>query len=270
MAKINIDEFLSTASPKDVILLYFTYLAGSNISSYTGEDDLLNPEQIKVIRTEIQKITKDKKFKDYLNNLVIANRSFLYMYPHIVGLVNGAKHYNSSINNLINLTLSNKRYEDTINLILEETEDRDTREKICNIACHINYKENEAVSISKDYNKYVQLRQYDNDKSILLLIEDINRELPIAKDRIMKLKSFLKKYLPLKPYRDFLNLQEKDLLKTTKNSIESISKYLNIKNAGLPEEFRPLLIDNYKIIPYNEIEIVVSDEYLKALKLAGQ
>lgn len=270
MAKINIDEFITTASPKDVILLYFTFLAGSNISSYTGEDDLLNPEQIKIIRTEIQRIVKDKKYKDYFSNLVIANRSFLYMYPHIVGLVNGAKHYNSSINNLINLTLSNKRYEDTINLILEETEDRDTREKICNIACHINYKENEAVSISKDYDKYIQLRQYDNDKNILLLIEDINRELPIAKGRIMNLKSFLKKYLPLKPYRDFLNSQEKDLLKTTKNSIESIGKYIDIKNAVIPKEFKNYVIDDYKIIPYNEIEIVVSDEYLKALKLAGQ
>ena len=59
MGKINIDEFLSTASPKDVILLYFTYLAGSNISSYTGEDGLLNPEQIKIIRTEIQRIVKE-------------------------------------------------------------------------------------------------------------------------------------------------------------------------------------------------------------------
>lgn len=268
MAKINIDEFLSTASPKDVILLYFTYLAGSNISNYTGEEDILNPEQIKVIRTEIQKIAKDKKYKDYLNNLVIANRSFLYMYPHIVGLVNGAKHYNSSINNLINLTLSNKRYENTINTILELIEERDLRKKICDNIAY--YMENEAVSISKNYDKYIQVRQYDNDKIILLLIEDINRELPMAKDRIMKLKSFLKKYLPLKPYRDFLNSQEKDLLKTTKNSIESISKYIDIKNAGLPEEFRPLLIDNYKIIPYSEIEVVVSDEYLKALKLAGQ
>ena len=269
MAKINIDEFLSTASPKDVILLYFTYLAGSNLSSYTGEDDLLNPEQIKIIRTEIQRIVKDKKYKDYFNNLVIANRSFLYMYPHIVGLVNGAKHYNSSIDNLINLTLSNKRYENTINTILEQIEDRDLREKIFNKIAS-NYMENEAISISKDYDKYLQLRQYDNDKNILLLIEDINRELPIAKGRIMNLKSFLKKYLPLKPYRDFLNSQEKDLLKTTKNSIESITKYLNIKNASIPEEQKYLLTDNYKIIPYNEIEIEVSQEYLKALKLAGQ
>lgn len=268
MAKINIDEFLSTASPKDVILLYFTYLAGSNLSSYTGEDDLLNPEQIKIIRTEIQRIVKDKKYKDYFNNLVIANRSFLYMYPHIVGLVNGAKHYNSSINNLINLTLSNKRYENTINTILEQIEDRDLREKICNITLH--YMENEAVSISKDYDKYIQLRQYDNDKNILLLIEDINRELPIAKGRIINLKGFLKKYLPLKPYRDFLNLQEKDLLKTTKNSIESIGKYIDTKNASIPEEQKYLLTDNYKIIPYSEIEIEVSQEYLKALKLAGQ
>lgn len=269
MAKININEFLSTASPKDVILLYFTYLAGSNISNYTGEEDLLNPEQIKVIRTEIQRIVKDKKHKDYFSNLVIANRSFLYMYPHIVGLVNGAKHYNSSINNLINLTLSNKRYENTVNTILEQIEDRDLRKKIFNKIAS-NYMENEAISISKDYDKYIQLRQYDNDKSILLIIEDINRELPIAKDYIMKLKSFLKKYLPLKPYRDFINSQEKDLLKTTKNSIESISKYIDIKNAGIPEEQKYLLTDNYKIIPYNEIEIVVSDEYLKALKLAGQ
>jgi hypothetical protein len=269
MAKINIDEFLSTASPKDVILLYFNYLAGSNLSSYTGEDDLLNPEQIKIIRTEIQRIVKDKKYKDYFNNLVIANRSFLYMYPHIVGLVNGAKHYNSSINNLINLTLSNKRYENTINTILEQIEDRDLREKILNKIAS-NYMENEAISISKDYDKYIQLRQYDNDKNILLLIEDINRELPIAKGRIINLKGFLKKYLPLKPYRDFLNSQEKDLLKTTKNSIESITKYLNIKNALIPEEQKYLLTDNYKIIPYNEIEIEVSQEYLKALKLAGQ
>lgn len=269
MAKINIDEFLSTASPKDVILLYFTYLAGSNLSSYTGEDDLLNPEQIKIIRTEIQRIVKDKKYKDYFNNLVIANRSFLYMYPHIVGLVNGAKHYNSSISNLINLTLSNKRYENTINTILEQIEDRDLREKIFNKIAS-NYMENEAISISKDYDKYIQLRQYDNDKNILLLIEDINRELPIAKGRIINLKGFLKKYLPLKPYRDFLNSQEKDLLKTTKNSIESITKYLNIKNASIPEEQKYLLTDNYKIIPYNEIEIEVSQEYLKALKLAGQ
>jgi hypothetical protein len=268
MAKINIDESLSTASPKDVILLYFTYLAGSNLSSYTGEDDLLNPEQIKIIRTEIQRIVKDKKYKDYFNNLVIANRSFLYMYPHIVGLVNGAKHYNSSINNLINLTLSNKRYENTINTILEQIEDRDLREKICNITLH--YMENEAVSISKDYDKYIQLRQYDNDKNILLLIEDINRELPIAKGRIINLKGFLKKYLPLKPYRDFLNSQEKDLLKTTKNSIESIGKYIDTKNALIPEEQKYLLTDNYKIIPYSEIEIEVSQEYLKALKLAGQ
>lgn len=270
MRKINVDEFISTASPKDVILLYFTYLAGSNISNYTGEEDLLNPEQIQIIRTEIQRLSKDKKYKNYLNDLVTANRSFLYMYPHIVGLVNGAKHYNSSINNLINITLSNKRYENTINLILEETEDRDTRERICNIVLHSNYKEKEAVSISKDYDKYIQLRQYENDKTILLLIDDINRELPIAKDYIMKLKSFLKKYLPLKPYRDFLNSQEKDLLKTTKNSMESIGKYIEIKNAGLPDEFKYLHTDSYKIIPYSEIEITVSEEYLKALKLAGR
>jgi hypothetical protein len=130
--------------------------------------------------------------------------------------------------------------------------------------------ENEAVSISKDYDKYIQLRQYDNDKNILLLIEDINRELPIAKGRIINLKGFLKKYLPLKPYRDFLNSQEKDLLKTTKNSIESIGKYIDTKNALIPEEQKYLLTDNYKIIPYSEIEIEVSQEYLKALKLAGQ
>jgi hypothetical protein len=86
----------------------------------------------------------------------------------------------------------------------------------------------------------------------------------------MNLKSFLKKYLPLKPYRDFLNLQEKDLLKTTKNSIESISKYLDIKNAAIPEEQKYKLTEKYKITPYSEIEIIVSEEYLKALKLAGQ
>jgi hypothetical protein len=190
------------------------------------------------------------------------------MYPHIVGLVNGAKHYNSSINNLINLTLSNKRYENTINTILEQIEDRDLREKICNITLH--YMENEAVSISKDYDKYIQLRQYDNDKNILLLIEDINRELPIAKGRIINLKGFLKKYLPLKPYRDFLNSQEKDLLKTTKNSIESIGKYIDTKNASITKDFKNYVIDDYKIIPYSEIDIEVSQEYLKALKLAGQ
>ncbi len=268
MAKINIDEFLSTAPPKDVIMLHFKDLAVNNLSNYTGEDSFLDPEERDKITIQLRNILKVKKYYNYYLDLVTANRSFLYMYPHIVGLVNGAKHYNSSINNLINLTLSNKRYENTINTILEQIEDRDLREKICNITLH--YMENEAVSISKDYDKYIQLRQYDNDKSILLIIEDINNELPIAKGRIMKLKSFLKKYLPLKPYRDFLNSQEKDLLTTTKNSIESIGKYIDTKNALIPEEQKYLLTDNYKIIPYSEIEIEVSQEYLKALKLAGR
>ena len=36
------------------------------------------------------------------------------------------------------------------------------------------------------------------------------------------------------------------------------------------DSLKYLLTDNYKIIPYNEIDIEVSQEYLKALKLAGQ
>lgn len=216
MAKINIDEFLSTASPRDIIMLYFSYLAGANISNYTGEDNILNEQEVQAIRTDIQRIVKDKKHNDYLNNLVIANRSYLYMYPHIVGLVNGMKYYLSQIT-----------YYDMLS----------------------NYE--------KDTN---------NNKNILLIIEDINRELPISKDYIMLLKSFLKKYLPLKPYSDFINLQEKIIIEYSKMSINTVTNYINSNISKIPEEQR----GDYYIIPYSEIKVNITKDRLIELKLAGQ
>ena len=214
MAKINIDEFLSTASPKDVILLYFTYLAKSNISNYTGDEDLLNPEERVKFITYIRNTYKVKKYFDYYNNLVIANRSFLYMYPHIVGLVNGSKYYNVSIFYSISI-----------------------------------------IKFDIDSKK--------NKENILLRIEDIKRELPIAKDYIILLKSFLKKYLPLKPYRDFINSQEKILIDTSKQTISNINYYVY---SEIPEEER----ENYYITPYSEIKVNITKERLIELKLAGQ
>ena len=41
MAKINIDEFLSTASPRDIIILHFKDLAVKNLSNYTDEERLI-------------------------------------------------------------------------------------------------------------------------------------------------------------------------------------------------------------------------------------
>ena len=216
MAKINIDEFLSTASPKDVILLYFTYLAGSNISNYTGEDNILNLQEVQAIRTDIQKIVKYKKHNDFLNNLVIANRSYLYMYPHIVGLANSIKYYHSQISYYVMLS---------------------------------NFEKNT-----------------NNNKDILLRIEDINREIPISKDYIMLLKSFLKKYLPLKPYRDFLNSQEKIIIEVSKMSISIVTDYINSNICEIPEEER----ENYYITPYSEIEVNITKERLMELNLAGK
>ena len=172
--------------------------------------------------------------------------------------------------------LLHKGYENGINDILEVVEDEKLREtlvetalKSLNMFDAIRYQE-------EGFLPFIEIPEANIDGKVLLLIEILNEKIKEAKEYIEGIRTFLNKYLPLQPYKEFLKEAE-DKIKgeveecrglieafTVGRTIETpLDKAIEVTpGLELPDE-------RFSILRWEDVEVEVEDEDIEDIKRAG-
>ncbi len=103
------------------------------------------------------------------------------------------------------------------------------------------------------------------DYSSEAIIRDISREVHILKSLIELNKKAIKKYLPLKPYLDFLKEAEKEVKNDLKELAELLRRiYYSISPdpSLVKKESVEVFINGYNI-DYSKIDVYISNEEIK-------
>jgi hypothetical protein len=232
ITKDKIKEIISSGDYKEKIHLYLTELAIIN----SGDEAFLTQEQ----RLEIVGSLKSKEETGYYNKCLEYNRTFL-IYKNII------ISYVTSINQLC-LKHQFLTYSDNYEKLLFICSDKD--------------------NVLKNFK--LPLPDWLKSSSSETIITDINREVHILKSIIELNKKAIKKYLPLKPYLDFLKEAEKEVKNDVKELDELIRKVkflYGIQASAFKRKKEPTIIDaieysNY-LVDYSKIDVYISNEEIK-------
>ena len=123
---------------------------------------------------------------------------------------------------------------------------------------------------------FIEIPEANIDGKVLLLIEILNEKIKEAKEYIEGIRTFLNKYLPLQPYKEFLKEAE-DKIKgeveecrglieafTVGRTIETpLDKAIEVTpGLELPDE-------RFSILRWEDVEVEVEDEDIEDIKRAG-
>ena len=271
MKRTDIERIIKQGSVRQKIKLYMTDIALVNVDfenfdyEITGKE--LNIKGSKLLSNKESELLwssiKDPKDVKYYNELRTWNSSFLMFKDKFsVSLMRlRALFYHISIYNAEETIRFSGR--DLVNEILDLIPDKKLREKVLNKAVELT-KEDGGLS-STEGGKIYQEKGYPKylDISRSGYWRDLKRptEMAIATAKECKLflvmfKTILANNLPLKPYKDWVDEQEKSLIKT----IEAI--YVSTVLEDTPPDF-PI------IERYEKIEAVITDEDLEDFKSSG-
>lgn len=231
ITKDKIKEIISSGDYKEKIHLYLTEIASLNY----GDEAFLTQEQ----RLEIVGSLKSKEETGYYNKCLEYNRTFLIYKNMIISYV-------TSINQLC-LKHQFLTYSDNYEKLISVYYDRDL------------------VKIYK-----LPLPDWLKSSTSETIITDINREVHILKSLIELNKKAIKKYLPLKPYLDFLKEAEKEVkndLKELDELIVKVKVLYSIQASAFKRKKEPTIIDaieysNY-LVDYSKIDVYISNEEIK-------
>lgn len=237
MKQTEIDRILEYGSTREKIKLYFTDAAHFNtLGEYTPtlvgkENDPLQQRKEHFLTDEqreyIKSLVKERRDIKYYENLRIWNRAFLFFKDRLAHEITITKAISQRIGSeVMRLNI--------INNLLELYPDKNSRET--------------ALQVLKG------AKQYEEKASI----EEIKKDLAKVNTLALSCKEYLVvfsyvciKELPLKPYKDWVRDQQKELkailLYCSKFSIE----------------------DSPKIIPYQDIFVELEDEDLEAFYFTG-
>jgi len=244
MTKEQINKILREGSVKEKINLYFTSMALFNI---TFKDVLITEEE----REQIENEVTDKKDKKYFSDLNKYTLTFLLWKPYFNYFSQSFKYYNSYLMTFTESKTLNKQYEEVINKLLSLYEDKQKAEAI-----------NILLKYLKDLNPIVdkhkiKIKDTDMEPGLISIVDKINKESREAKEMFLLAKNYLKRRLPLKPYKDFIDTEEKEIIKAINKSIEVIKFYNEVTGY-----------DN-KIISWKDIEIELKKEDIEHFENAG-
>jgi len=266
MKKTDIERILKQGSVKQKIKLYMTDCAYFNIIGEKSIDiELFAKENILRSRDELLtdrdremlfNSIKEPKDIEYYNNLRTYNSAFLmFKDKFTIDLMKLQNvFYLISISNGEDIKrLENK---ELVNEILDLIPDKKIREKALNKAIELTKGEGGIKLIVKGYRNYLEI-----DRSMFW--NEIKRPTEVAilyakscKEYLITFKKILEKDLPLKPYKDWVEIQEKKLNRL----ITAIHKTTILEST--PTDFP-------KIELYNEIKAEITDEDIEDFKNAG-
>lgn len=264
MKRTDIERIIKGGSVRQKIKLYMTNIALVNIDwsnlDYEIKGKELNIKGTKLLSEKEQNLLwssiKEPKDVKYYNDLRTWNGAFLmFKEKFSIDLMKlQAVYYRISVSNGEEIERSKCR--DVVNEILDLIPDKKTREKALNKAIELTKGDGGREYQEKGYPKYL-----DIDRS--LWWTEIRRPTEIAiakakmcKEYILMFKTVLTNNLPLKPYRDWVEAQEKHL----KTLITAIYDTTILEDT--PPDFP-------KIELYEEIEAQITEEDLEDFKSSG-
>lgn len=199
---------------------------------------------------------KDPKDVKYYNELRIWNQAFLMFKDKFsIDLMKLKAVF--GVIGMINIEIIERdKCKDLVNDILDLIPDKKTREKVLNKAIRLTKEDGYVEYQEKGYPKYLdittstywdEMKRYTEKSTILA---------KSCKLYILMFKTVLYKNLPLKPYIDWVEEQEKEVKKTI----------TLIYNAPILDDCPP---DFPKIERYEEIEAPITEEDIEDFKSSG-
>lgn len=264
MKRTDIERIIKGGSVRQKIKLYMTDIALVNVDwnnlDYEIKGKELNIKGTNLLSEKERELLwssiKDPKDVKYYNDLRTWNGAFLmFKEKFSIDLMKlQAIYYLISVSNGEEIERSKCR--DVVNEILDLIPDKKTREKALNKAIELTKGDGGREYQEKGYPKYL-----DIDRS--LWWTEIRRPTEIAiatakgcKEYILMFKTVLANKLPLKPYKDWVEAQEKDL----KTLITAIYETTILEDT--PPDFP-------KIELYEEIEAQITEEDVEDFKSSG-
>jgi hypothetical protein len=271
MKRTDIERIIKQGSVRQKIKLYMTDIALVNVDlenfdyEITGKE--LNIKGSKLLSNKERELLwssiKDPKDVKYYNELTKYNSAFLLfkdkLSVHLMTLQ--ALFYHISIYNAEEIKRAESR--DLVNEILDLIPDKKTREKVLNKAVELT-KEDGGLSSTeggkiyqeKGSPKYLDISRSGYWRDLKIPTEMAIKRAKLCKEFIALFKTILNNDLPLKPYIDWVDVQDKKL----KKLIEAI--YVSTVLEDTPPDF-PI------IERYEEIEAIITDEDIEDFKSSG-
>lgn len=253
MTKKDIERIIKGGSIKQKIKLYMTDTALFNLS-YTRDNAILTDKE----RDLIWKSIKEPKDVKYYEELRTWNRAFTIFKEHLASFYKRVYFLRVQCDNKARVYYLHSFYEEVINDLIEQAPDKKTREILLKTAIEKTKEYNGKKYQEKGFEAWLNITDSSKLSELALIIEMTAEEIVTIKTFFYNMKQFLSKNLPIRPYIDYVNNYEKDIIK-------DIDKILAIQEA-----FKDTLPNGMiKLIPYKDIVIEVNDEDIENIKDAG-
>jgi len=286
MRKTDIERIIKQGSTRQKIKLYFTDVAYFNTKGMAqaelkGSGDSIRLESKDQILTDKERdlifnSIKEPKDIKYWEELRLWNKAFLMFKPTITTYTKNFEYLTAQLSKYTTVRLLHKGYEDGINDILEVVEDEKLRETLVETALNslnmfdaIRYQE-------EGFLPFIEIPEANIDGKVLLLIEILNEKIKEAKEYIEAIRTFLNKYLPLQPYKEFLKEAEDKI----KGEVEECRGFIEAFTLGRTIETPldkaievtpglELPDERFNILRWEDVEVEVEDEDIEDIKRAG-
>jgi len=283
MRKTDIERIIKQGSTRQKIKLYFTDVAyfntkGQYTANFKGSGDSLQLDIKDKILTDKERnlifnSIKDPKDGKYYDELRTYNKAFLMFMPTISAFTKDFDYLTALFSKYKRERTLHKFYQVVINNILEVVEDKKLREKQVNTALQSLNIFNAKRYQEEGYLPFIEVPDANIDIEVWALVEGLNKTIKEAKEYIEGIKKFLKKYLPLQPYKKFV----KDAEDKIKADIEECRKHIKeftIGRTATPmdkeaEVFTELPDERFNIIRWEDVDAEVTDEDIEDIKNAG-
>ena len=286
MRKTDIERIIKQGSTRQKIKLYFTDVAYFNTKGMAqvelkGSGDSLKIEIKDRILTDKERdlifnSIKEPKDIRYWEELRTWNKAFLMFKPTISTYTKNFDYLTAQLSKYTVENLLHKGYENAINDILEVVEDKKLREKMVETALNslnmfdaIRYQE-------EGFLPFIEIPEANINGKVWLLIELLNEKIKEAKEYIKGIESFLNKFLPLQPYKQFLREEEDKIKANIQECRELVEAFTLGKTIETPLdkaiEVTPgseLPDERFNILRWEDVEVEVMDEDIEDIKRAG-
>ena len=286
MRKTDIERIIKQGSTRQKIKLYFTDVAYFNTKGMAqveikGSGDNLRLELKDKILTDKERdlifnSIKEPKDIKYWEELRTWNKAFLMYKPTITTYTKNFDYLTAQLSKYAVVRLLHKGYEDSINDILEVVEDKKLRETLVETALNSLQMFDAQRYQEEGFLPFIEIPEANIDGKVWLLIEILNEKIKEAKEYIEGIRTFLNKYLPLQPYKEFLKEAEdkiKGEVEECRGIIEAFTLGRTIETpmdkaievtpgSELPDE-------KFNILRWEDIEVEVTDEDIEDIKRAG-
>jgi hypothetical protein len=253
MTNKDIERIIREGTIKQKIKLYMTDTALFNLS-YSRDNSILTDRD----RDLIWKSIKEPKDIKYYEDLRTSNKIFIMFKEHLASYYKRIYFLSMQCKNCIDLYLLHSFYEEVINDLIEVAPDKKTRDTLLKTAIEKTKKYNGKKYQEKGFDAWLDITDSNKLSDFAINIEMIAEEIITVKTFFETIKQFLNKWLPIRPYIDYLNENEKKIIEL----LDNVKILQDIHKDSLPNDMK-------KVIPYKDINVEVTKESLENIKNAG-